>query len=227
MMKYRSFLFGCCLSGLLMLTGCVAVQPYDYTEFKAANPRSLLVLPPLNESPDIKATAGVWAQSTRPLAEAGYYVLPVTLVDEMLQQNGVHTAADAQSIPYTKLAEVFDADAAVYLKVKNYGTTFQIFNSETRVSVEGKIVSLRNGHELWSGTATASSSEQSQQNQGGLLGALVGAVINQVIASNTDAAYPMAGTAQERLLGLRPHAQDGVIPGPRSPLYDQTTPSAK
>ena len=76
-----------------LLGGCATKAPsYDYAAFLRAKPASLLVMPPLNESPDIKASPSVWAQATRPLAEAGYYVLPVTLVDETFRQNGVSTA---------------------------------------------------------------------------------------------------------------------------------------
>ena len=46
------------------------------------------------------------AQSTQPLAESGYYVLPVTLVDETLKGNGIHTPDEAQQIPVAKLREI-------------------------------------------------------------------------------------------------------------------------
>jgi hypothetical protein len=105
--------------GLLVLGGCATkAPPYDYTAFMNAKPATLLVLPPVNESPEVSATPGVWSHATRPLAEAGYYVLPITLVDETFRQNGVDSANDAQDIPVQKLREFFGADAAVYLRVK-------------------------------------------------------------------------------------------------------------
>ncbi len=207
-------------AGALFLGGCATrPQGIDYTAFSSAKPASLLVLPPLNESPDVKATPGVWANATRPLAEAGYYVLPITLVDETLQQNGVQTPADAQGLPFQKLHEVFGADAAVYIKVSSYGTAYKVVNSETRVEVEGRIIDLRTGTQLWSGKAFASSSEQSQQNQGGILGLLVAAVVKQIINTTSDASYNFAATAQYRLLGAPRY--NGVLPGPRSPVAGQ------
>jgi hypothetical protein len=48
---------------------------------------------------------------------------------------------------------------------------------------------------------------------------LVTAVLHQIINTSTDAAYNYAGIASQRLLGApRP---EGVLPGPRSPLYGQ------
>jgi len=171
----------------------------------------------VNDSPDVKATPAVWAQATLPLAEAGYYVLPVTLVDETFRQNGVDNPHDAQTIPYPKLRDFFGADAAVYIKVVQYGTTYQVLDSVTRVEAEARIVDLRSGELLWQGKAVASSAEQQQQQQGGLIGALVTAVVKQIIGTTTDAAYNYAGIANARLLGMPRY--NGVLPGPRSPQY--------
>ena len=203
-----------------LVAGCATKAPQvDYTAFQQARPATLLVMPPVNESPDIKATPGVWANATRPLSEAGYYVLPVALVDETFRQNGVNSADEAQGIPFQKLREVFGADAAVYLRVKKYGTSYQVVSSETRVEIEGRIVDLRTGTLLWQGSAVASSAEQSQQTQGGLIGMLVTAVVKQIVGTATDAAFNYAAIADQRMLGAPRY--NGVLPGPRSSLRGQ------
>jgi hypothetical protein len=204
--------------GLAILGGCATkAPPYDYAAFMKAKPATLLVLPPVNESPEVNATSGVWSHATLPLAEAGYYVLPVTLVDETFRQNGVTTANDAQDISTTKLREFFGADAAVYMKIKKYGTSYAVLASETRVEVEARIVDLRNGELLWQGNAGATSAEEQQQSQGGLIGLLVTAIVKQLIGTATDASYRYAGIADQRLLGAPRY--NGVLPGPRSPNY--------
>lgn len=206
--------------GLLVVSGCATKAPqYDYSEFLRAKPASLLVLPPVNDSPEVKATAGTWAHATRPLAEAGYYVLPVTLVDETFRQNGMTGANEIQEIPYQKLREVFGADAAVYIKVKKYGTTYAVISSDTRVEVEGRIIDLRTGALLWQGKAYASSSEQQQQSSGGIVGLLLIALVNQIVGTVTDAAFNYAGIADARMLGAPRY--NGILPGPRSSLYGQ------
>lgn len=207
-----------------LLSGCATkAPPYDYSAFQKAKPATLLVMPPINESPDVKATPGVWAHATRPLAEAGYYVLPITLVDETFKQNGVTSANDAQDISYQKLRDFFGADAAVYIRVKKYGTSYAVLASETRVEVDARIVDLRSGALLWEGKAVATSAEQSQQQQGGLVGLLVAAVVKQIIGTATDAAFNYAGIADVRLLGAPRY--NGILPGPRSSLYGQPPPA--
>ena len=220
MISSRLFIAASAL-GLLLLGGCATKAPaYDYSAFQRAKPASLLVLPPVNDSPEVKASPGTWAHATRPLAEAGYYVLPVTLVDETFRQNGMTGANEIQEIPYQKLREVFGADAAVYIRIKKYGTSYAVISSDTRVEVEGRIIDLRTGALLWQGKAYASSTEQQQSSGGGLAGLLVAALVNQIVGTATDAAFNFAGIANQRMLGAPRY--NGVLPGPHSPLYGQT-----
>jgi hypothetical protein len=203
------------LLGPLLLGACATKARKDYSAFQRARPASILVLPPLNESPDIKATPAVWSNVTQPLAEAGYYVVPVTLADETFKQNGVTTSYDAQQIPADKLRQFFGADAALYVTVREYGSSYRVLVSETAVRVNAKLVDLRDGELLWEGTARASSAEQ--QSQGSLTGLLVQALVLQIVGSTTDAAYNYAGIANARLIS----GPEGVLYGPRSPRSGQ------
>ena len=179
------------MTAVLLLGGCATRQAYDYSAFKEARPASILVLPPLNTSPDIKATYSMMSQTTAPLAESGYYVFPVTLVDETFKQNGMTVAEDIHSVASNKLRDIFGADAALYINVKQYGTSYIVISSETRVTAEAKLVDLRSGKTLWSGSATASSAE-GDSNNGGLLGMLVKAVIRQIIEKLSEDALAAA-----------------------------------
>src|SRR5262249_46448552 len=115
------------------------------------------------------------------------------------------------------LRDFFGADAAVYIKVKKYGTSYAVLSSETRVEVEGRIVDLRTGDLLWQGSAIATSAEQQQQSQGGIVGLLVTAIVKQIISTTPDGSYSTAGTATQRMLNASRY--NGVLPGPRSPNY--------
>ena len=64
-----------------VLAGCQTAAPTrDYTAFVRAAPRSILVVPPLNKSTDLNASYGFLSPVTQPLAERGYYVVPVAVV---------------------------------------------------------------------------------------------------------------------------------------------------
>jgi hypothetical protein len=202
------------IPALLSMGGCATAPKTDYSEFLQAKPATILVLPPVNDSPDLKASPAVWSHATRPLAEAGYYVYPAALVDETFRENGLTMPTDIQQVAPQKLREVFGADAGLYLHVSKDGTSYAVISSETRVTVEARLVDLRTGKVLWSGSATSSSAE-GQQNQGGIIGALIGAVVRQIFDSVTEAGYKYSAITDDRLLGA-PRA-NGILTGPRSP----------
>lgn len=205
------------LGAVLLLSGCATpTQPRDYSAFKQSRPRSILVMPPLNSSPDVKAPFGLLAQVTYPLAESGYYVFPVTVVYETFKQNGLDTPGEMHDVSLDKLRKIFGADAVLYLDVKEYGAVYRVFQSEVAVSVHARLVDLKTSQQLWSGSARASSAE-TDDNSGGLAKLLVKALVNQLINSASDRSYDFAGIASQRLLTAG--RSDGLLYGPYSPLY--------
>lgn len=203
-------------TGFLVMTGCATKAPFDYTAYKESRPRSILVLPPLNNTPEVQASYSVLSYATRPLAEAGYYVLPVTLVAEAFKENGMTQAADMHATPANKLQQIFGADAALYVTINKYGTTYQVISSASVVAADAKLVDLKTGKLLWTGSAFASSEEGKNQ-QGGLAGLLIAAIVKQVMATVLDQSHQIAGVATARLMsaGMR----NGMLYGPRSPNY--------
>lgn len=214
-MRYLKVLLSALLVALV--AGCAKPTPYDYTAFRANRPASIVVLPPLNSSVEVGASYGVLARATLPLAEAGYYVLPVALVDESFKQNGLSVPGDMHNAPPAKLREIFGADAALYMEVINYGSTYAVLSSDVTVAVKAKLVDLRSGDILWIGQSSASTAEN--QNQGGsLLGMLIVAIVNQIVNTvDEDRSYVIAGITSQRLLGA-PNF-NGILYGPRSPKY--------
>lgn len=209
-----------CVTPMIFAVGCATQKPaYDYTAFKAAKPRSILVLPPLNNTPEVNATNSFYAQVTYPLAEAGYYVLPVALVGETFKQNGLTTTADIHAVAPAKLQEIFGADAGMYINITKYGSTYVVMDSVIVVTAEAKLVDLKTGTVLWTGTASAANNEGGNNGGGGLVGALVAAAVKQIINSTTDASHPIAGMASSRLLSAGLY--NGMLYGPRSTNYSK------
>lgn len=215
-MQLTTYIKALALVAAAALTGCATTAPYDYSALRSAKPASILVLPPVNHSPEVTAPAGVLSQISLPIAESGYYVLPVAVTDEMFRQNGIVSAEDAQELPVAKLKEIFGADAALYLDIKSYGTSYAVISSATVVTLEARLVDLRTGTQLWDGRATASSSE-GQNSGGGLVGMLVTALVNQIVNTVNDRSVQISAIASQRLLS--PNMQRGLLVGPRSPSY--------
>lgn len=219
-MLKRIMKLAACVAPAMLAVGCAThqVTPYDYTAFKAAKPRSIVVLPPLNTSPEVTAGYTVLSQVTYPLAEAGYYVMPVALVEETFKQNGLTSAEDIHAVEAKKLQGIFGADAALYLTVTNFGASYTLLNSVVTVSAKARLVDLKTGATLWTGEASANN-DANNNSGGGLVGALVAAAVKQIINNTTDASYPVAAAASQRLLAAG--QVNGMLYGPRSANYRQ------
>lgn len=206
-----------------LLAACVGPQKqtagYDYTAFKSAKPRSILVLPPLNETVDVNATNGMLSQMTMPLAESGYYVLPVAEVAETFRQNGISLPVEMQATSPKKLREIFGADAVLYSKVTQYGSVYRVVDSNTVVTATAKLVSLGTGDVLWQGGASANGKELGNVDfgSGSIIGMMVQAAVKQVAHSLADKSQEVAGLTSQRLLSAG--QPNGLLYGPHSPKY--------
>jgi hypothetical protein len=204
----------------VMLTGCAkptSVQSKDYSAFKESKPRSILVLLPKNYSTDVDASHAFLSVVTHPLAEGGYYVYPVAVVEETFKQNGLSNAEDINTVSIARLHQIFGADAVLYLNVEEYGTSYKIINSDTRVSANARLVDLRSGKELWKKSASASSNENDGNYNNGLLAMVVNAAIQQIVNTAGNKSYEISGVTSERLLNAG--SSGGLLYGPRSPEY--------
>jgi len=208
-MKSRTFLLFLSAFGFFF-AGCQTLPPKDYTEYRKARPGSILVLPPINATTDVGATYSLYTTITRPIAELGYYVYPIVLVDQYMKENGLTMPPDMQQVPYAKLREVFGADAALYVTVDEYGSKYQVIASNTIVRAHAKLVDLRTGTELWQGAATAQAAGQS-----GLIEALVTQVMNKL----TDQAHLVAAMASIILVSPQGPPGQGMLKGPHHPEY--------
>ena len=186
------------LAGLSVMAGCKTAPPYDYTAFQQHPPRSILVLPPINESTAVEGTFGYLSTVSRPLAERGYYVFPVDVVDRLMRDNGLPGAGEMHEVPLEKLREVTGADSVLYLVLHSYGSKFQVLSSNTTVKVSGRLIDSRSGTLLWEGTGNA---QQGTGGSGNLLGDLVAAAVTQVVNSKTDPAHQVSRLANAQLFG--------------------------
>jgi hypothetical protein len=205
--RLAAFAFG--LLFTFLLTGC---KTYDYTNYRAHFPKSILVLPPLNETTDVKGTYSYLSTITRPLGELGYYVYPVEVVDQFFKENGMPTAGEMHQAPLDKLREVFGADAVLYITLERYGTKYLIINSVTEVQARCKLVDTSTGLLLWEGTVMASKSTGFS----GLIPLdMAAALVGQAVSQSTDQAHSICPLANVQF-GIK---SKGLLLGPRHPEF--------
>ena len=197
----------------LALVGCATPKAYDYTNFHAHRPRSILVLPPLNNSTTIEGTYSYLSTVSLPIAELGYYVYPVAVIDQYLKENGMPTPGEMHQIPLSKVAEVIGADAVLYTTLEQYGSKFKVVSSAATVKVKASLVDTRTQTLLWEGEAMA---QNASGGSGNILADVLAAAITQAIGSKVDVSHGVCRIANEQMF----YAQKRALPyGPYSSKY--------
>ena len=201
--------------GAALLAGCAtAPPPYDYGNFRESPPRSILILPPLDETTSVVGPYSYLATVTRPVAERGYYVFPVAVVDQFLKENGMPTPGEMHQVPLDRIRAVTGADAVLYPVLHEYGSKYVVLSATTTVDVSVRLVDTRSGKLLWEGHGRVS--QGSGNGNQGLVGALVGALVTQIINSKTDPGYQASRMANAQVF-LTPGRE---LPfGPYSPDF--------
>lgn len=162
----------------LILTSCsqlssiFPINSPSNDDFMSPQLRSILVLPPVNQTNNKKAFEIVLSQVTEPLAEKGYYVLPVAVTTEMLRQNGVLDADVAQKLPVARLREIFGADAALYLTITEFGKIYNGPETGSIITINALLTDLATGSPIWQGRTTANSNDGVASSNGGMFGSL-------------------------------------------------------
>jgi len=200
-------------AGMSVIIGCAAQQPHDYSAYRAHMPRSILVLPPRNESVDVNAPYSYLSTITRPLAEAGYYVFPVAVIDQFLKDNGLPTPDEMHTASLAKIRQIIGADAVLYVTIEEWGQKYQVLQSTTVVKARATLVDTASGTTLWDGKAVMS---EGSGGGGDPIVMIVAAVVDQVLDTSTDRCHDIAQHANVVMIY---DPQHGLLPGPRSPSY--------
>lgn len=208
MIRHLQIIF--CLVTAAIFAGCSTSPTQDNSLFREHRPLSILVLPPINNSVEVNAPYTYLSTVSKPLAEKGYYVFPVALIDQFLKENGLPTPDEMHTIPLDKARQHIGADAVLYVTISDWGQKFQVVSSKAVVRAHARLVDTRTGAELWSGNIQGSH-DQTSNHGGGLLGAVVGAVVNQVAGSLVDHTPEVARTANHQTFY---HRQRGLPEGP-------------
>jgi len=190
-------------------------QEDPYVMFRELMPRSILILPPINESVDLNGTYSWLTTASQPVGEKGFYVFPVAIVDEFMKENGLPNPEDMHAAPLDKIGEIFGADAVMYVTLEQFGQKFEILQSVTRIVARAELVDVKTGQMLWRDRVVHSASN-SNSSGSGLLGALVSATIEQVADTINDTSHDAARSANREMFA---RSGSGLLPGPTHPRF--------
>jgi hypothetical protein len=192
----RSIRLGGLLMALLVagtLAGCATAPPSkNYSAFRAENPRSILVVPVLNNTLNVPAPDFFLSTISRPLSERGYYVFPAHMVQRIMQDDGLGDAGLIHQTDSSRLGRLFGCDAVLYVTIQQWDSKYIVISTQTTVKLDYAIKSCKNGALLWEDTEQMVYSPQANSNGGSPLGALIAAAVSAAIEKAAPNYIPLA-----------------------------------
>jgi hypothetical protein len=182
-------------------SGCAPRKHYD--AYYAHEPRSILVVPPLNETTAIDAQNVYMTTVSRPLAERGFYVFPAFLTEALLRDLGLPEAGLVHQLPLERFREHFGADAVLFVTIHDWSNKYIVIQSSTVVEVSFVLKDTRTGTVLWESKQSAMRS--SGDGGGNLFAMLIAAAVTYAVNEMTETDYSS--------LARQANAQAFTIPG--------------
>lgn len=194
----------------LLLCGCVVpqIEPYDYTNLLREQPRSVVVVPVLNNSHEVGADELFLATISLPVAERGYYVFPVNLTRELLLEAGLADPGLVHATSARTIGQIFGADAVLYVTIDHWEAKYILLTTTVEVNMTYSLRSGKTGDPLWAADRklvyqpTTSSSGEA---------ALIEMIVDAIVTKAAPNYIPLARQANHIALGNIPTNAYGAI----------------
>ncbi len=202
------------------LSGCIHRELNKQEKFLSASPRSILVIPVVNQSMDVTAADYMLSTLTIPIAERGYYVFPINAVKRVLEEDGLADSSLVHSAPASKLANLFGADAVLYVVIERWDAKYMLLTTTVTVALHYQIRDGKTDDVLWENREQMVYQPNDGGSGGGSPAGLVAMlVVKAVQAAVTKAApnyMPLAHQANAKALLNYPG--NGIPFGPYKPI---------
>lgn len=160
----------------------------QYPKMYEEKPVVLLVMPPINNTSNVEAKDLLYTSISKPLAEAGYYVLSPLLAMDILRAESAYDSELFVDGPFDRFREYFGCDAVVFSEINSWTKQGLGIRTEIRYfiksAVTGEILFDRNC-DLYLDLSVSTNSSNSIV---GLLVDLTASVINTAVTENITAA---------------------------------------
>ncbi len=154
-----------------------------YPKMYEAKPVALLVMPPINNSNNVEAKDLLYTSISKPLAEAGYYVISPHLAMEIFKAESAYDAENFIEGNVGMFGKVFGADAVIFSVIDEWKK--KGFGIETKITYIVK--STRSNEVLFDRTCDLYLNlSDDNYYGGGIAGALANIAVSAINTALTD-----------------------------------------
>ena len=154
----------------------------QYAKMYEEKPVTMLVMPPINNSSNVEAKDLLYTSISRPLVEAGYYVISPLLAMDILKAESAYDAELFFDAPLTMFNNFFGADAVVFSVIDSWAKKGMGIQTKIRYVIKSahtNEILFDRSCDLYLDLSIDSGSE-------GLLGALVDLAASAITTAVTD-----------------------------------------
>ena len=145
-------------------------------------PGIILVMPPINNTTHVEAKDLLYTSISRPLAEAGYYVISPLLAMDVLKAESAYDSELFVDKPLTVFRNFFGADAVVFSQIDDW--TKRGFNINTKIRYF--IKSAITNEIIFDRTCDLTLDLSVDSGTNGVLGALIDLAASAIVTAATD-----------------------------------------
>ena len=171
----------CCLLSSCGMMDFVTRES-QYAKMYEEKPVTMLVMPPINNSSNVEAKDLLYTSISRPLVEAGYYVISPLLAMDILKAESAYDAELFFDAPLTMFNNFFGADAVVFSVIDSWAKK----GMGTQTKIRYVIKSAHTNEILFDRSCDLYLDLSIDSGSEGLLGALVDLAASAITTAVTD-----------------------------------------
>lgn len=214
MRQLGTFAAAAVVAASLSLGGCAtAPSGKDYAAFRAEGPRSILVVPALNNTLNVPAPDYFLSTISRPFAERGYYVFPAYMVKRVMEDEGLSDAGLVHGADASRFNRLFGCDSVLFVTIQQWDSKYMVIATQTTVKFDYTLKSCKSGATLWQESQGMVYSPQSS-NSGNPLADLIAMAVVAAIQKGAPNYIPLAIQANMLAAGMPGR---GLPAGPYQP----------
>ena len=183
-------------SGLPIQTKAEA-YPAMYGDKK---PLSVLVIPAINNSTAAEATDFFNVTITEPLSNVGYYTMPVEIVKDIFQKEGIVDSTMIKGLPTSIFKKNFGADAVLFVTINKWDKQYIVIAGNVSVSMDYVMLSTETSEVIWSYSATQTIDTTAESS-----GFIMLDIISTAITTATTDYVPIAKQVNYQAFTALPH----------------------
>jgi hypothetical protein len=125
------------MAGLLLYScGVMDTRGSQYPKMYEEKPVTLLIMPPINNTTKVEAKELLYTSISRPLAEAGYYVISPLVAMDVFKSESAYDSEQFFEGKLDKFKEYFGVDAVVFSFIETWAKVGVAINTQIRYVIK-------------------------------------------------------------------------------------------